>query len=172
MVDNHETPRFGRGRYHNSRSDLRLHMEEKLLTSTSTASSVTVDGGDQEKRRSSNRLVVVEVTCISRVGKRKGVAIESRSEWIVSYNHLHQHHRRQQQQQHQQQPDINDDVAMTSSESPSSKYQHNRTVAEGDVDDDDDDAQDGPVALSSGDYFLFYCFPSFFLGEVSVPFYY
>ena len=171
MVDNHETPRFGRGRYHNSRSDLRLHMEEKLLTSTSTASSVTVDGGDQEKRRSSNRLVVVEVTCISRVGKRKGVAIESRSEWIVSYNHLHQHHRRQQQQQ-QQQPDINDDVAMTSSESPSSKYQHNRTVAEGDVDGDDDDAQDGPVALSSGDYFLFYCFPSFFLGEVSVPFYY
>jgi len=158
MVDNHETPRFGRGRYHNSRSDLRLHMEEKLLTSiTSTASSVTVDG-DQEKRQSSNRLVVVEVTCISRVGKRKGVAIESRSEWIVSYNHLHQHHRRQQQQQ--QQPDINDDVAMTSSESPSSKYQHNRTVAEGDV-DVDDDAQDGPVALSSGDYFLFCYFTSF-----------
>lgn len=170
MVDNHESPRYGRGRLHNSRSDLRLVTEERLLlvptTATASGATGTADNnGLAADHQQNKRRAGITVSCISRVGSQQGVAIESRSEWVVSYGH-HQHGHRHQQQTAAAGGGVVSTTVTTVSETPvaenerstrpAAKSNSSRTGGGAAAAGDDDAQHQGPIALSSGKCLSFF----------------
>ena len=149
-MDNHESPRYGRGRLHNSRSDLRLVTEERLLLFSKSVSAVAADNNGelttvrpssvaehQQKKRRTTTTATITVSCISRVGSQEGVAIERRSEWVVSYAHHHGH-------RHQQQ------LSAVTTTVFKEEQEEERSNSSSSSAGDDDAQNQGPIALSSG----------------------